>query len=473
MVGLIFSLIYNEARRILCYRWMLAAISSTIFIVAAAYILSIPNSYQAWGQIFVPEGTPLTTAAEKVSMVEKEYGGTGVVQKTMLNDENLRKVIQHANPAATMTSAQLNAATGALRKRIKVESGVDGFIDFRYSDSDPVTAQRVTKVIMTEFIGQTISRNRKDLGEAVTFLDAQLASYEKKLLESQTAIASFRRQYPKVAVDTGPVGDNSGELASARIALASAQATGSTAAGGTAAAPQAITTPQDAAIADQQARLAALLTQYTEQFPDVIATRRQIASLQAQRAQSLASQAAIQAAAPPASAPRRPANPALAVARERVAMAQARAQGSGAPDAAPNLAAQWAELRRKNDLLAANYQELLGRREGALMAQAVYGTASGKYQITREPTVPTGPAGPNRLLFLAAAAVFALGAGVSAAYTRGAIAGVFVSPHELEGAFELPVIGTVSWEPAWHTRKSNRKMRPLLGGAKKRALAAS
>jgi hypothetical protein len=39
--------------------------------------------------------------------------------------------------------------------------------------------------------------------------------------------------------------------------------------------------------------------------------------------------------------------------------------------------------------------------------------------------------------------------------------GIFVSPRELEEAFQLPVVGTVSWEPAWHTGAVARATRTL------------
>jgi len=49
------------------------------------------------------------------------------------------------------------------------------------------------------------------------------------------------------------------------------------------------------------------------------------------------------------------------------------------------------------------------------------------------------------------AVVAAIAGGIGAAYVRGAITGVFVAPRELEEAFQLPVIGTISWEQTWHT----------------------
>src|SRR5690606_17634085 len=97
-----------------------------------------------------------------------------------------------------------------------------------------------------------------------------------------------------------------------------------------------VSAPQDQAIADLENRLASLLTQYTEQYPDVVAARRQLAVLQAQRAQYLAT----------APAPTPAADPAVAAASGRLAAAQARARSTAVRGVPAEISAQWAELQR-------------------------------------------------------------------------------------------------------------------------------
>jgi hypothetical protein len=80
--------------------------------------------------------------------------------------------------------------------------------------------------------------------------------------------------------------------------------------------------------------------------------------------------------------------------------------------------------------------------------------------VTRAPAVPIVPEGPRRLVFLAGVLVASAAGGLAAAYLRGAIRGIMVSPRELELACQLPVIGTVSWEPAWSTHHRRRRALP-------------
>jgi hypothetical protein len=66
--------------------------------------------------------------------------------------------------------------------------------------------------------------------------------------------------------------------------------------------------------------------------------------------------------------------------------------------------------------------------------------------------MPFGPDGPYRELFLLFAFGGAIGSGLLAAYLLAAVRGIFVAPRELEQAFDLPVVGTVSWEQAWQNK---------------------
>ena len=130
---------------------------------------------------------------------------------------------------------------------------------------------------------------------------------------------------------------------------------------------------------------------------------------------------------------------------------------------APEVGSEWADLQRNDEVLNINFQQLVARREAVRMSLAASGAdGANRFQVLRPPVVPVLPIGPNRSLYLILAAAFAVLAGLAAAYLRGAMSGVFVSPRELEEAFQLPVIGTVSWEPAWDTGETKRSERPAV-----------
>jgi polysaccharide chain length determinant protein (PEP-CTERM system associated) len=429
MVGTVLTLVYDELVRIWCYRWTALCTAIILFVAGAAYVVHMPNVYDSWAQIYVAKMTPLSQAAQNVSLGGDTYGSTYVVQKTLLNDESLGKVAEQLNPALSrLAPGARQSAINALRNRIEISpDNGDGFTEFHYTATDAVRAYRVVQLLLNQFVAANQDRAQRDLGQADVFLDAQIAVYQRKVAESQQKISAFRQRYGSSGVET-----DSEEEAAAAADVDNARAVYNAALARDGAAA-----PQQSQIAALEDRIAALRLQYTDQYPDVIAARQQLAQLQQRAAQGSKTGT----------------DPAIASARGQLLAAQARLRRTRfRPNLPPQIATQEAELKRNDDMLRNSLQELLSRREAAQMSMAVYGANNNaKFQVTNQPTIPAFPAGPNRALLLGLAFLGAIAGGVGAAYLRGAITGVFVAPRELEDAFQLPVIGTISWEKTWHT----------------------
>lgn len=439
MPGAIIALIYDEARKIWSYRWLAVVTSILLFLAAAAFILTRPNVYDAWGQIFVNKTPPVATAAQGVSLVGDGYGGAAVAARTALNDNSLERIIRQLDPAtAGLTKEEMAKAVADLRMKIELKGDEDGFFDFHVKSTDPIYAQRVAHLLLTDFVGRNVDRNEGELRRAGEFLDKQIVSYEAMIAESKGRIADFQRRNPRFVAAMTLIGGN--QTTGEGVDLAEARATYNTLlsqrparAGG----------PSSERVAAVQAKLATLRSQYTDQHPDVIATKRELADAIAER-NSAASGGGGDAQ--------------LAAARARLIAAQRSAASQAlVPNLSPALQAEWADLQKSDEVLRINYQQLISKRHGTKVSEAVFGgDGGGKYQITRPPTVPELPIGPKRGLFLGLAAFGAIVAGLGVAYLRAAMVGIFVSRRELEQTFQLPVVGTVAWEPAWSTVEAAR-----------------
>jgi uncharacterized protein involved in exopolysaccharide biosynthesis len=427
MVGAVLTLLYDEARRIWYYRWLVVATMTVIIAAAAIYVLFLPDVYDASAQIYVDKEATLASATQGVSLAG-DNSSIAVVEKTLLNDQNLDDVLKQVNPAAkTMAPPALASAAARLRSKIQVSPDQgDGFFEIRYADTNPVRAQTIVQLVVNRFISANIERSRRDLDQAGRFLDAQIATYETMMSDSQVKMADFRKQHPGFSATALPplTGQEIADVSTGGPYVATQAPAGAA--------------PQSQALADANQRVAALQsqltnlrTQYTDQYPDVVSTRRQLDNAIAERTQA---QAGATAAAP--STARR---------TRRVVRRQT-------PVASPELQSQWTDLARADEVLHINYEQLIARREATRMSQAAYGAdSSGKYEVTRPAVAPMFPSGPNRSLYMTLAVLFAAVGGVGVAYLRGAVNGIFVSPREVEEAFRLPVVGTLSWEPAWDT----------------------
>lgn len=454
MIGPMLALVRNEARRIWCFRGLVAVVTGLLCCVSAVCIRYLPNTYDAWAQIYVAPQTPLVSAAEGVSLVGSGYGNPSVALTTLLNDDNLEKIVRRIDPtAASMGQAGMAIAVAQLRGKIqRAPDPGEGFIELHVIDTDPVRARDVVRLLMDDFIASNIHRSQRDLSRAGAFLDEQITGYDAMLNKSQANITAFRDSHPEVArFELATAAGRFGSMAYAPSPAASQD-------GVVGPAPDAGPPPPSLAaqrVSELETKLAALLTGYTEKHPDVVATRRQLDEAIALRDSEVA-------ATPPAGSAGSGAAPSVPRAQQ-ASQSDPRLGARRAPVMAmptqpvlpPDIAARWGELQKADELLRSNYQQLLAKKAATQMSQAVYeDDEAGKFQIVREPVVPVIPAGPNRPLYLLLAVVASIGAGLAAGYIRAAMKGVLVSAQELEHLLQLPVIGTVSWEPAWHTARA-------------------
>ncbi|HEY2051073.1 MAG TPA: Wzz/FepE/Etk N-terminal domain-containing protein [Caulobacteraceae bacterium] len=427
MIGQIVDRLIDEARRIWVYRWLVAAVTATLVAAAVAYTFSMPNVYEAWGQLFVNRQTPLSAAAESVSLADLRSSNTYMVQKTLLNDDNLEAVARALKPRHRFTTPELDSAIAALRRNVHLVDGGDGFVEVHYKDIDPQRARAVVQLVLTHFMNGTYQRSQQDLQHAGAFLDQQISVYADLISQSEAKIAAAQRHW---GVSAAGVGEDT-----AAAVVQPEQRDTSEANRPPPASPP---TRSEAAerVSQLQTKLDSLLTVDTEQHPDVIAARRQLEQARAKSEQEKAEAAASPSPTPLFSTP-------------RLRRVQVRRRSAPAPEAAAELA----ELQRTDESLRTSYEQLVAKRAAAQMSQAVSGAdRNGKFLVTREPTTPTIPVGPNRELYLAAGLLAAVGGGLGAGYLLGVTRGVLVSPRELEEVIQLPVIGTISWEQALRSR---------------------
>ena len=278
MVGTVLSLLYDEVVRIWCYRWTAIVTAIVLFVAGAAYIVRMPDVYDSWAQIYVAKQTPLTAAAQNVSLVGDGYGSTYVVQKTLLNDQSLGKVAEQLNPALSRLSpAARQGAIATLRNQIEiVPDNGDGFTEFHYKATNPVRAYRVVQLLLNQFVSANQDRAQRDLGQADVFLDAQIAVYQRKLADS----AAEDRRIPCALWQRRR--RNRFRRGSERRRPMSRMRAPSIMPPWRATALRRRSSRQIAALED---RIAALRLQYTDQYPDVVAARQQLAQLQQRSAQ--------------------------------------------------------------------------------------------------------------------------------------------------------------------------------------------
>jgi polysaccharide chain length determinant protein (PEP-CTERM system associated) len=216
-------------------------------------------------------------------------------------------------------------------------------------------------------------------------------------------------------------------------------------------------------VSDTQARiiqlndsLAELLLRFTDNHPDVIATRQQLDRLNTQRQDELAVLAAAGGSefegSPLSTNPvyqsiqieLNAAKVKIASLESQIAEQQRRVDDLRAKvDVMPEVEARLAGLTRDYDQMKTVHGELVSRLEQERLGTAAVSDDT-NFSVIQPPVADFTPAMPNRLLLLAGvfAAAFAGGGGM--AYLMTLVRPVFARARALQEFSQLPVLGAVS-----------------------------
>jgi polysaccharide chain length determinant protein (PEP-CTERM system associated) len=466
------------------YRWYAVAISWTIAVIGWAVVLRLPNQYEASARVYVDTQSILKPLLSGMTTMPNLEQQVGFMRRTLISRPNVERLMRMVDLDVKAKDAKEHEKmVDNLMSQIKIGGTErDDIYTITYTSDNPKLGKDVVQSLMTIFFEGSFSGKTQDSEKAVRFIDDQIKSYEDKLTAAENSLKEFKIKNMGLLPREGG-GDFSGQLLSAtdqlsqaRLELAEAeqarnalrrQISGEPAKPGeTLEIP--LTDPDlEARIAATQKSLDALRLQYTEQHPDIVANRRLLDQLLAQKA-DLAKQKK-RSADPGAgyspmlqqlSVSLSQAEAHVASMRTRVdeyaaRVARLRTQSSSVPE----VEAQLAQLNRDYQVNKENYQKLLERRESArLSGDLSSATDMLSFRVIDPPTVPSQPTGPNRLRLFSMVFGGALVAGIAVAFLMSQLRPTFLSQSTLREVTGLPVLGSVgmNWTAAQTIRRKRR-----------------
>ena len=483
-------------------RWIGLATAWISAVIAVAVVYKIPEKYEASARVYVDTESLLRPLLAGLAIQPNLDQQVALMSRTLISRPNVEKLIRMADLDLRITSpAGREELIDKVTKSIRLEGNVmQNLYVLSYRDENRNQAQKVVQSLLTIFVESSLGDKRQDTQTAVKFLDDQIRAYQKNLQAAEDRIKDFKLKY--IGVTGGAQGEDyfarvaalAQQIDAAKLDLTSAEQARDSykreLAGGDmpdllAQMPASATINEsvpdvDARIESLRKDLDGLLRKYTDQHPDVVATRRLIGELETQRADILDKRRkAAQDAA--AKAPTRaPENPviqqvkiSLADAEAAVASARAKFAGLEAQERAlkaqarlvPQAEAEYAQLVRDYDVQKKTYESLLARRESATMGKDVQDTGGAQFRVIDPPRVSPEPVAPNRLALLGIAFVFAIGLGVFASLAASQLIPTFHEARTLRDVSRRPLLGMVSMLPSEALHKARRRNSWLFAGS--------
>ncbi len=456
-----------EARAVWRYRWRGLFVAWGVMLVGALLVFSLPNKYEATTQVYADTDALTNPLLQGVSVQPDVRQRLQIVTQTLLSRPNLETVVDKTGLSLRATTpAEKENLLVRLGSAVKIkDAGTKGLYNLSYADSDREMAQKVVQAFLQILMNDTVGANSSSTTTAQTFLDQQVEDYGKRLNDAEKKLADFQK------ANVGFIPNQGGStyftrLQAAETQLQTLQDQYDTAAAGRSTAQQQMramatgsnssgidprTQDIDKQISAYQQQLNKLLLSYTDQYPDVISTRRMIAQLQARRTalqQNVAGSSLMSVASD---------NPvyqemqksmyntqvnlqtlATQIGLQKRQIAELKGQAGQITDVQSELQ----QLTRNYDVTKKQYEQLLARSNTAQLS--LDATQSGnnlKFRVVNPPMVPLAPASPKRGLLLLLTFAFAVAIGTGFAYLMHKITPVFASLKALQESANYPVLG--------------------------------
>lgn len=457
-------------------RWVGVAVAWAVAVVGAIVVACLPERYEASARIYVNTQSVLKPLMSGLAVQPDINQQISMLARTMITRPNVEKLARMSDlDHLAATPSDRERLIDRLMKTIQLTGGGrENLYNVSYRDTKPERAKLVVQNLVSLFVESGLGDKRRDTEGARKFIDEQIKTYETRLAEAENRLKEFKLRH--LGLFDGGGKDYFGriaalteELAKLRVELRVAEQSRDSLKRGLAdeepnllaevPATTNITVPElDTRIDAQRRQLDELLRRYTEEHPDVAATRRMIATLEEQRRQEIEARrraaAKAQAKAPAATNPvfqrikiaMAEADSNVAALRARVNETQTRlAELRAAAGRIPQIEAEMAQLNRDYEIIKRNYDALVARREQAAISGDVDANAKlAEFRVIDPPRVSPTPVFPHRLALIPVVLLAAIAAGVLAAFAVAQIFPTFDSVRALRNVTQRPVLGSVS-----------------------------
>jgi polysaccharide chain length determinant protein (PEP-CTERM system associated) len=468
----------------------------TAWVVALGGFVGVafmPDAYEAEAVVYVDVSSRLDDVIGGVAIEWNIQEQVERVKREMLSRPVLETVVRQTDlHLRATTPQQMSTLLGALQTEIGIVEAprprgsdprqpMDTVLTISYSDNSRDIALSVVDTLLTTFVRDVIRSGQGGSELARTFLVESIANYEKMLIEREQALARFKREnvglLPRDQASGGQdyftrlqtSMDTLAQLqADLRTAISSRDALRAQLSSENPSLPPGLQTQGSAAgtgtpVSETQAKinaledsLADLSLRFTDNHPDVIATKQQLERLKTQRQEELAALAAAGGSefegSPLSTNPvyqsiqieLNAAKVEIASLESQVAEQQRRVDDLRAKvDVMPEVEARLAGLTRDYDQMKTVHGQLVGRLEQERLGTAAVSDDT-NFSVIQPPVADFTPAMPQRLLLLVGVFAAALAGGGGIAYLLTLLRPVFARARALQEFSQLPVLGTVS-----------------------------
>ena len=465
-------------------RYLALSVGLTVMSLIVCIGFLLPKTYKADSTVFVQRGMLAQPFVRNSGIGATLNDELMMLTNYIKSRSILKDVIGKLNmDVMAKTPRQYEALIKNVRKNlhVSVNSGGNGIDLFTisYVNPNPKEARDFVNALVNEYIERTIAERRKAAFGAYDFLKSQIAQYAKKLDESSQQLTKFQQTHLNAALGAGGAPAlgmydlqtrqvdaeiRIGQLLDKRKAL-KMELSGKKA---PASALVAQEDPLQARLNALYRKLAALKTQYTDQYPAVVNLKAQIDSLRRQLQSGSAGGASPDAARQRIEEELAQTNSSIGLAKARLAetseLAQAANRSLGGLPTEQN---QMKTLQNTQTVNQGIYDSLVRQLESANVSKNLEASDySSMLRVVDPAVMPYVPYTPDRVKVILIGLFMGLASGAGSAIGADFLTDAYRDEDALEKDLKIPVLASVPRiNEEGEDRKSRRRDLAIFGTA--------
>ncbi|MGV8930566.1 MAG: XrtA system polysaccharide chain length determinant [Luteimonas sp.] len=467
-------LLSEGRRRMIAMALIFAAIALLTLVVGVL----VPKNYSASTTILAQESDIIQPLLEGRAVATGVTDRAGIARQVIYSRRVMEDILKTGgwlgdNPTALQRDRLIEDIQG----RIRITAPRINLVEIAYRDSDAKRTFNVTERLSELFIKETLATKERESRDAYEFINSRVEDYHKKLTDAEDNLQKYRGQnadaQPGTATDVNTrISSLRTQVEQTRMSMLEQQSRASSLSSQLSG-ESAVTAVQTrdnlyrSQLLELQTQLDTLLLTYTDQYPDVVRIRHQMADIQ----RSMQDEKQRRERAPQAAGSFEDTqlNPhyqelrsQLAQAQRDVAASQSRMGISESMlgselDRSRRVAASesaLAELTRDYEVNRDLYQDLLRRRENARVSMELDREERGLTLRIQDPAVmPLRPTGLRFMHIALAGLLLAIAVPLGLVFLVARFDPRIRSARTLQRQSDIPLLTVV---PAYHTHRDRR-----------------
>ncbi|MFC1632431.1 GNVR domain-containing protein [Candidatus Omnitrophota bacterium] len=162
---------------------------------------TMPKIYRSSTLILVEEGRIINPLIKGLAVSSSTAQRLAILREQILGWDRINQLITKLSLASDVKNQKhFEDLVKELRNKIKVNLRGPSIVSISYDGPDPEKAKNIVQTITDIFIAENLRQQNQETGAAISFINDQLALYQKKLKQSE--IANMREDLTKLLVDS-------------------------------------------------------------------------------------------------------------------------------------------------------------------------------------------------------------------------------------------------------------------------------